>query len=90
MSRNSKSAFRAWFQMPLYKVEELVDRFIREGWATVTHHCCHTIEKLQIKTELLVLGTLAMLGGTMNSFRQLPTVTNICATDHNQFFLKFV
>jgi hypothetical protein len=72
-----------------YKVEELVDRFIREGWATLTHHC-RTLEKLQIKTELLVLGTLAMLGGTMNSFCQLPMVTNICATDHNQFFLKFV
>jgi hypothetical protein len=89
MSRNSKSAFRAWFRMPLYKVEELVDRFIREGWVTLTHHC-RTLEKLQIKTELLILGTLAMLGGTMNSFRQLPTVTNICATDHNHFFLKFV
>ena len=72
-----------------YKVEELVDRFIGEGWATLTHHC-RTLEKLQIKTELLVLGTLAMLGGTMNSFCQLPMVTNICATDHNQFFLKLI
>ncbi len=31
-----------------------------------------------------------MLAGTVNNFLQLPTVTNICTTDHSKFFLLFV
>lgn len=89
LSRNANSEFRAWFRMPLYKVEELVDRFITEEWVHCTHHC-RTMDKLRLKTELLILGALTMLGGTMNSFRQLRTVTHICATDHINFFLLFV
>ncbi|MFM8622630.1 MAG: transposase family protein [Holophagaceae bacterium] len=89
LSRHQKSTFRAWFRMPLYKIEMLSARFIDEGWVGLSHHC-RTAEKLAIKTELLVLGALAILGGTVHSFRQLPTVTNICATEHNNFFLLFV
>jgi len=89
LSRNPKSTFRAWFRMPLYKVEMLSARFIDEGWVGLSHHC-RTVEKLTIRTELLVLGALAILGGTVHSFRQLPTVTNICATEHNKFFLLFI
>jgi hypothetical protein len=37
-----------------------------------------------------VLGTLAMLGGTLQSFRQLKTLTHICGSDHSNFFLSFV
>jgi hypothetical protein len=38
-SRDPKSSFRAWFCMPLFKVREIVDRFIAEGWVGLTHHC---------------------------------------------------
>ena len=75
--------------MPLYKVEELAEQFIDRGWIRQSHHCRSPM-KLKIKTELLVMGSLAMLAGTVNNFRQLPTVTNICATDHSKFFLLFV
>jgi hypothetical protein len=75
--------------MTLSKVGEIVDRFITEGWIVLTHHCRNN-ERLQVKAELLVLGALAMLAGTLQSFRQLKTLTHICASDHSTFFLKFV
>ena len=87
LSRHPKSTFRAWFRMP-YKVM-LLARFIDEGWVGLSHHC-RTRAKLKIKTDLLVMGALTILGGTLHSFRQLPTVTNICATEHNKFFLFFI
>jgi hypothetical protein len=31
-----------------------------------------------------------MLGGTLQSFRQLKPLTHICASDHSNFFLTFV
>lgn len=89
LSLNPKSTFRAWFRMPLYKVELLSQRFLDEKWITLSHHC-RTEAKLKIKIDLLVLAALAMLGGTVHSFRQLPTLTNICATEHNKFFLLFI
>ncbi len=76
MSRNPKSCFRSWFRIPLYMVCDIVDRFIAEGWIQISHHCC-TPDSLTIKAELLVLGTLAMLGGTLQSFRQLKPLTHI-------------
>jgi hypothetical protein len=39
ISRNPRSSFRAWFCMPLFKVVEIVDRFITEGWLGLSHHC---------------------------------------------------
>jgi hypothetical protein len=89
MSRNPKSCFRSWFRIPLYMVCEIVDRFIEEGWIRISHHC-RTMDRLRIKAELLVLGTLAMLGGTLMSFRQLKPLTHICASDHSKFYLSFV
>jgi hypothetical protein len=88
-SRNPKSSFRSWFRMPLFMVSSIVGRFIAEGWVGLTHHC-RTNDRLQIKTELLVLGSLSMLGGTIQSFRQLKPLTHICASDHSNFFLCFV
>ena len=75
-SLNPKNSFRAWFHMPLSKVGEIVDRFITEGWIVLTHHC-RTNKRLQVKVELLVLGTLIMLAGTLQSFRQLKTLMHI-------------
>jgi hypothetical protein len=89
MSQNPKSCFRSWFRIPLYMVCEIVDRFIAEGWIRISHHCC-TMDRLRIKAELLVLGTLAMLGGTLQSFRQLKPLTHICVSDHSKFYLSFV
>ena len=88
-SRNPKSSFRSWFRMPLFMVSSIVGRFIAEGWVGLTHHC-RTNDRLQMKTELLVLGSLSMLGGTIQSFRQLKPLTHICASDHSNFFLCFV
>ena len=67
----------------------IVNRFIVEGWIWLSHHC-RTLDRLKIKAELLVLGTLAMLGGLMQSFRQLKPLTHICASDHCNFYLLFV
>ena len=89
ISRMPKSTFRAWFRMPLFKVVEIADRFIAEGWLGLSHHC-RQLERLQMKAELLVMGTLAMIGGTIQSFRQLKTLTHISATEHSKFFLTFV
>ena len=89
LSKNPKSIFRAWFRMPLYKVELLSQRFLDEKWMKLSHHC-RTEGQLKIKVDLLVMGALAVLGGTVHSFRQLPTVTNICATEHNNFFHLFI
>jgi hypothetical protein len=89
VSRNPKSCFCSWFRIPLYMVCDIVDCFIAEGWVRITHHC-RTPDRLKIKAELLVLVTLAMLGGTLQSFRQLKPLTHICASDHSNFYLSFV
>ena len=89
LSFDSHSKFCCWFRIPLNKVEELVEQFIVEGWISESHHC-HSLSKLKIKTKLMIMGTLAILGGTINSFQQLLMVTNICTTDHNKFFLTFI
>jgi hypothetical protein len=86
ISRNPKSSFRSWFRMPLYKVTDIVSRFLAEEWIGLSR----SSDRLQIKTELLVLGSLAMLGGTLQSFRQLKPLTHICTSDHSNFFLTFV
>jgi hypothetical protein len=62
--------------MPLCKLVEVADCFISEGWLSLLHHC-HYLEKMQVKAELLVMGALAMIAGTVQNFRQLWTVTHI-------------
>jgi hypothetical protein len=89
LSLNPKSAFRSWFKMPLYKVETLAAQLVADEIIHLSHHC-RTEANLQIKSELLVLGALAILSGSVNGFRKLPLVTHICATEHSKFFLKFV
>ena len=89
MSLKPTSSFRSWFRIPLYMVSDIVSRFIAEGWIGLSHHC-RSVDRLHIKAELLVLGSLATLGGTIQTFRQLKTLTHICASDHSKFFLTFV
>ena len=89
LSLNPKSIFRSWFKMPLYKVETLAAQLVADEIVHLSHHC-RTEASLHIKSELLVLGALAILSGSVNGFRKLPLVTHICATEHSKFFLKFV
>jgi hypothetical protein len=89
LSLNPKSAFRSWFRMPLYKVETLSAQLVDEEVIHLSHHC-RTVAALKIKAELLVLGALAILSGSTNGFRNLPLLTNICATEHSIFFKTFV
>ena len=89
ISLTPKSTFRSWFRMPMYKVEELAARFVTEKVITLSHHC-RSEEQLQKKAELLVMGSLPILGGIYTTFRQTPTLTNIGFTEHTIFFLKFV
>ena len=89
LSLNPKSTFRSWFRMPLYKVEEICQRLIQEQVLNLSHHC-RSDDQLMIKCKLLVLGSLAILGGCYTTFRQIPTLTNIGATEHSKFFKKFV
>ena len=89
ISLRQKSTFRSWFRMPLYKVEQLASRLVIEKVLTLSHHC-RTEEQLKLKAELLVMGSLAILGGAYTTFKQIPTLTKICETEHSKFFLKFV
>ena len=89
LSLNPKSFFRSWFKMPLYKVETLAALLVADEVVHFSHHC-RTEASLHIKSELLVLGALAILSGSVNGFRKLPLVTHICATEHSKFFQKFV
>ena len=76
LSLKPLSTFRAWLCMPLYKVVEIANRFILEGWVSLLHHC-HTLDRLQITTEILLMGALAMVGGSVHGFQQMHTVTQI-------------
>jgi hypothetical protein len=89
LSLNKTSSFWCWSRLPLYKVEALAQRFVDGGWIQQSHHC-RSAEKLKIKMELLVMGSLASLAGAISSFCQLLLVINICATDHSKFFFPFV
>jgi hypothetical protein len=89
LSINPKSSFRSWFKMPLYKVEELAAQLVTEEIIGCSHHCW-TEAAIQIKSELLVLGALSILSGSVSGFQNLPLVSNICATEHSKFFQTFV
>jgi hypothetical protein len=70
IARNPRSIFCSWFCMPPCKVVEIADRFISEGWLSLSHNCCY-LEKLLVKAELLIMGALAMIAGTVQNFWQL-------------------
>ena len=89
LSLNRKSSFRSWFKMPLYKVETLAAQIVDDEIIHLSKHC-RTVADLKIKSELLVMGALAILCGSINGFRNLPLLTHICATEHSQFFQKLV
>ena len=75
--------------MPLYMVQALEAQLIDREVVKLSHHCW-TAALLKIKSELLLMGALAILSGTTSGFRNLQIATHICATDHSKFFKKFV
>ena len=89
LSLNPKSSFRSWFKMPLYKVEALAAQLIADEVIHLSRHC-RTNASLHIKSELLVMGALAILAGSVTGFLNLPLLTHICATEHSKFFQRFV
>lgn len=86
ISLNRKITFRAWFHVPLYKVEQICARLMSEKIIMLSHHFC-SMDKLQVKCELLVLGLRAIFGGVVTQFCQIPTLTNIHTTEHSNFLL---
>ncbi len=89
LSLNAKSASRLAFKMPLYMVESLVVQIVEAEIVKISHHC-RTAALLKIKSELLVLGALAILSGMTSGFCNLHIATHICATEHSTFFKRFV
>ena len=88
-SQDPRSTFRSWVRLTLRKVDILVDRFLREGWITYTKHC-RSRERLQSKAEVLIIGSLCLLAGTVRNCRQFRTLTKISGTEHQKFFNFFV
>jgi len=87
-TRDRYSAFRSYFRVTLPKVDELVERFLEEGWISHTRRIKDD-QTLRVRAELLVLGALNQLGnGT--PFRQLNANTEISASDHRIFFHLFL
>ena len=47
--------------MPLHKIDDLVTRFVENGWVRVTKHCKND-EEMTVRLELRILGVLKVLG----------------------------
>ena len=60
-SRDRYGHFRCLFRMPLHKIDELVDIFLEKGWIRKTKHC-NDDARLKVKAQLLIMGTLNILG----------------------------
>ena len=87
-ARNRFGTFRGHFRMPLKKIDTLVELFLTKGWVRCTRHCANT-KLLKIRTELLILACLHVLGHAI-PFRILSTNTNISTTEHLKFFHLFI
>jgi hypothetical protein len=74
--------------MPLDKIDDLVSRFMQNGWVCQTKHCWSE-EEMIIKLELRILGMLKVLGHH-SPFRTLKSDTNILTCEHCAFFHFFI
>ena len=74
--------------MPLAKVDDFVHTFLEKGWIHKTKHCMDD-ERLAVKAQLLILGSLNVLGHD-NPFRTLHSSTEICTEEHHVFFHLFL
>lgn len=87
-SRDRFGEFRCHFRMPLFKVDDLVDMFLDKGWIHKTKHC-NNDDRLKLKAQLLILGTLNILGHN-KPFRALHESTEISTEEHRVFFHVFL
>ena len=60
-SRDRYGDFRCLFRLPLKKVDDLVNTFLEKDWIRLSKHCRND-EQLRVKAQLLILGTLNVLG----------------------------
>jgi hypothetical protein len=87
-SRDRFGDFRCLFRLPLTKVDELVSRFIENGWVYETKHC-KSVEEMYVRTELFILGSLKVLA-SHSPFRTLKVDTEISFEEHRKFFHLFI
>ena len=74
--------------VPLAKVDDLVARFVNNGWIYQSNHC-RSEEEMYVKAELLILGVLKVLGHHA-PFHTLKTDTKISPSRHRLFFQFFI
>jgi len=74
--------------MPLDKIDNLVSRFMENGWVCQTKHS-RSEEEIIIKVELRILGVLKVLGHH-SPFRTLKSDTHILMCEHHAFFHFFI
>ena len=87
-SRDRFGEFRCLFRMPLHKIDDLVTRFVENGWVRLTKHC-RDEEEMTVRLELRILGVLKVLGHHC-PFRTLKSDTNISTYEHRAFFHYFI
>lgn len=87
-SRDRFGEFRCLFRMPLHKIDDLVTRFMENGWVHLTKHC-RDEEEMIVRLELRILGVLKVLGHHC-PFRTLKSDTNISTCEHRSFFHYFI
>jgi hypothetical protein len=82
------SEFRDFFRMPLTKVEELLDIFIRHGYMHMPTSLSQRGE-IRERAVLLVMSALHILGKGA-SFRCCRTLTHISISEVRKFFFEFL
>ena len=86
--RDRFGEFRCQFRLPLKKVDELVSRFLDEGWIWKTRRI-NDDATLRLRAELLILGALSVLAHH-TPFRKLRCDTEISTSEHRAFFHHFI
>ncbi|KAL3797257.1 hypothetical protein HJC23_004549 [Cyclotella cryptica] len=87
-SRDRFGDFRCLFRLPLTKADELVSRFVENGWVYETKHC-KSEEEMYVRTELFILGALKVLASHA-PFSTLKVDTEISFEEHRKFFHLFI
>jgi hypothetical protein len=87
-SRDRNSVFRSHFRVPLSFIDTLTEMFISRGWVKCTKRC-HNEYMLSMRTQLFIMCALEHLGNR-RPHRQFETETNMCFSEHQQFFNTFL
>ena len=83
--------FRHKFRMTWWALNKFLDTCKRERWFAEREFDEEETDgrrKRKVPVELLIMGSLAFLGGSI-SFENLPEVTNISSQTHRAFFDEF-